>query len=108
MIRDGFLELAHAVPLVTAIAVDDCEIALVVSAGLDGAGAGLDRGVAGSSDANLAVVGSRRAAETNGGDADQSPCDPHEAPVTAPDCFAPRRGVYPSAFGGKADIELSP
>src|SRR5665213_2311254 len=70
MIRDGFLVLAHALPLVAAIAVDDFQIVPIVSARANGARASVDCGAAGPSYTCLAIVGCCSANEANGGNAD--------------------------------------
>jgi hypothetical protein len=59
-----------------AIAVDEREIALVKPAGLEKSRAGLDGSVAGSPDANLAIVGYRRDNKPGGNHADQARASP--------------------------------
>ena len=72
MILHGLVEIALALPLIGAVAVDEGEIALVKPAGLEEARAGLDGGVAGSAHASLAIVRCCRNDETGGRHADQS------------------------------------
>jgi hypothetical protein len=71
MILHGLVEIALALPLVGAVAVDESEIALVKPAGFQEARAGLDGCVAGTAHASLAIVRCRRDDETNGRHADQ-------------------------------------
>ena len=72
MILHGFVEVALALPLIGAIAVDDREIIPVISAGIESTRTGLDCVVARPSYANLAVVGLCRNNKPNGRDTDKA------------------------------------
>jgi hypothetical protein len=76
MILYSFVEIALALPLRGAVAVDEREIALVKTARLEKSRAGLDGSVAGSPDANLAIVGCCRDNKPSGSHADQASASP--------------------------------
>src|SRR4029078_10475744 len=75
-ILQSLVEIALAVPLIGAVAVDKREIALVEPAGLQEPRAGLDGRVTGSPYARLAVIRCCRNDERGGRHADQ----PDESP----------------------------